>query len=497
MCGIIGVIDTNRILDPEKLVLLGKMGAISIQHRGPDATGISWSNGDRVWTDKELKQVNFFLTPERMQRIAKDKPRAISMHVRYGTRGPADLMNAQPHYVRDVHGTWSLASNGDIPDLARWRRQLKKKGVKFYSENDAEYLLLKTLDYFKRNSGDIVEAIADTIKTTPGSFSSCLMTGEAVYLFRDRFANRPLWIAEFLDGVYVWSSETCAIDMIFWYFKQEPVFLREVKPGEIIRIGFKGGCSSYQKVRPAERLKRCIFENVYFARPDSLVGHLEAKDYPNIRRLIEAEQMEDIGSHRYRAAKLNIEQKPIPEDYVIISVPASGDFYAVGAETASGLTMRLGIVRNAYVGRTFLGPDESARERMAWLKFNPMWTLFLSKPKVVITEDSIVRGNNLKIVIQMLKKRGAKSVHLRIGCPPVIGSCPYGIDTPTQRELFANNFLGKNGQPDVRRIAKELGADDLEYLTLENLRRCAAKVASPDDYCYACFNREYWHGKEE
>ncbi len=496
MSGIFGMINCGEQLKPKRLVTLSRLGATSIQHRGPGWTGISYTNGDRVWAeDKSKKRVENFFTLKLMNKILDDDPKAVSVIVQQALVDMQGKIDAQPHYVRSVHGSWSLSVDGAIPRINELREQLKGEDVIFYGKAIAEFLLLSILHVYKSGPMDLVKAMSEVIKKTNGVFSACLMTGEAVYLFRDRFAGQPFWIARF-GGVYVWASETCAIDQMRWVLG-EPGLFRVIKPGEIIRIDHAGNFDEIPAAEPAEKLKRCVFNLVYTARPDSLTENPDIIDWTSRTALIKTGKVQTIGSHRIRVAQLSLEQGDIPEDSIVISVPASGDFYQDGLSHASGVPMHYGIVRNPYVGRTFLGPLQEAREEMALLKFNPLPDLFFRHPNVVITDDSIVRGTNFKKICWMLRNSGAEKIHLRIGSPPYRGVCCYGGDTRTKEELFANQYLGEDGQPDMARIAQEIGADEVVYLSLKNLKKCVAKVSDPDDYCYSCFNCQKWHEEKE
>ncbi|MFA5070365.1 MAG: hypothetical protein WC528_03725 [Patescibacteria group bacterium] len=492
MSGHFGMFNGDKQLKSERLVSLCRLGATSIQHRGPGWTGVSYTNGDRVWADdKAPKKVEDFMTESLMKKILSDEPVALAIHVQQSLKGMRGKIDAQHHYVRGAHGTWSLSTDGAIPRVDELREQLKREKVPFYGHSTAEFLLLSILHIYESGSSDLIKAMTQVMNKTVGVFSACLMTGEAAYLFRDRFAGQPFWLARF-GSVYVWASESCAIDQMRWVLG-EPELFRVIRPGEIIRIDCRDNFDSIQAVEPSRPLKRCIFNPVYTARPDSLIENYEIVDWQSRMALIKEGRVSTIGTHRMRAAQFSFGQRELPENSIIISVPASGDFYQDGLSQASGLAMHHGIVRNPYVGRTFLGPFQEAREEMALLKFNPLPDLFVGHPNVVVTDDSIVRGTNFKKICWMLRHCGAKNIQLRIGSPPYIGVCHYGGDTRTEEELFANQCRGEDAQVDIVRLAKEIGADSVEYLTLENLKKCIGLISNPDDYCYSCFDCQRWH----
>jgi amidophosphoribosyltransferase len=337
-------------------------------------------------------------------------------------------------------------------------KNLKAKGVHFKSSNDGELLGRYIVYHHERMNVSIPDAIRKLMHEIKGAFSTVFLTRDTLYVFRDPFGFRPLHIGE-IDGGIAVASETCALDIL----RAENI--RTVEPGEIIAINASGIYqSSTEEIEFKDlslRKAHCVFELIYFSRPDS------------------AEFNEYVYDVRQKIGAMLASYDDFQAD-VVIPVPDSSNFMAIGYAQAKGISFNFGLVRNHYVGRTFIKPNQYMRDESVRQKFNPLKDFFKGK-KVVVVDDSIVRGTTIRKIVRMIKQSGASEVHLRIGSPPVKYSCYYGIDTPTREELIANNMS-------IEEIKNYVGADSLKYLKLEDLKKCVSKKES---FCYACFNGEY------
>lgn len=459
MCGVAGVFyfDKTRTNAAETIML----SLFAEQHRGQESCGIAVSNGYEIFKRKYMGHVKEVFSPEV---LAQFKGFAGIGHVRYPTRGSSIIVNAQPYLIETLGGpVYAVASNGDIVNYDEVVHMLKAQGVHFKSHNDGELLGRYIVYHHERKGMNIIDAIRKLMHEVKGAFSSVFLTRNTLYVFRDPYGFRPLHIAE-IDGGIAVASETCALDII----RGENI--REVKPGEIIAInqsGFYESVSEEIKFDDLEnRYHHCIFELIYFSRPDS------------------AEFDEYVYEVRQKIGATLASYDDFKAD-VVIPVPDSSNFMAIGYAQAKGIPFNFGLVRNHYVGRTFIKPNQYLRDESVRQKFNPLKDFFKGK-KVVVVDDSIVRGTTIRKIVRMIKKAGAKEVHLRIGSPPVKYSCYYGIDTPTRKELIANNLSLKD-------IQEYVGADSLKYLKLEDLKECVRK---PQQFCYACFNGKYPIPKE-
>lgn len=455
MCGIIGVnISGNSHRDDAGRC--GVLGLFAEQHRGQESCGIALSDGNKIILRKKMGLVKEVFPEDETQTLSGKL--AIG-HVRYPTHGKSDIKNAQPHLLTTLHGpSFALASNGDIVNYKHLREELEKEGVFFESENDGE-LILKYIGFWHIiQNYSIIDAIKQVMANFLGSYSSVLLTTDRIYAFRDPFGNRPLVLGRTEDNVYVFASETCSLDIL------DAHFIREVNPGEIVWIK-DSKLQSHQEDPDRYRLHphnaHCVFELIYFSRPDSIVYGHKTYDF-----------REKIGN------KL-AENETIKPD-VVIPVPDSSNFIALGYAKRLGVEFNLGLIRNHYVGRTFIKPVTTYREEGVRQKFNVL-PEYLNNKIVTLVDDSIVRGTTLKKIVRMLKKNGAREVHVRIGSPMIKYSCYYGIDTPTREELLAN-------QRNVEEIRAFLDADSLRYLTLDELRDI---VTSHEEFCYACFDGIY------
>ncbi|GAB4187534.1 MAG: amidophosphoribosyltransferase [Calditrichia bacterium] len=454
MCGVAGIyyFDKSRKDAAEDVML----SLFAEQHRGQESCGIAISDGHEVYKRKFMGHVKEVFTPQVLEEL---KGFSGIGHVRYPTRGSSVLTNAQPYVVETLGGpVYSVASNGDIVNYEEVTMKLRAQGVHFKSNNDGELLGRYIVYHHERMGLSITAAIRKLMKEIKGAFSTVFLTRDTLYVFRDPYGIRPLHIGEIEGGIAV-ASETCALDIL----RAENI--RAVKPGEIIAIDSNGLHSTIQDEIRFEDLKQntyhCIFELIYFSRPDS------------------AEFGEYVYDVRQKIGATLASYDEFKAD-VVIPVPDSSNFMAIGYAQAKNIPFNFGLVRNHYVGRTFIKPNQYLRDESVRQKFNPLKDFFKDK-KVVVVDDSIVRGTTLRKIVRMIRQSGAAEVHLRIGSPPVKHSCYYGIDTPTREELIANNMT-------LNEIRDYVGADSLKYLKIDDLKKC---VATDNSYCYACFSGEY------
>lgn len=372
-------------------------------------------------------------------------------HVRYKTAGDSSMLNAQPIYVKTHFGNIALAHNGNLINLESIKRELIKKGAIFQGNSDSEVIL----HHIAHQSGNFLDALKNTLKTIKGAFSLVLLTDDALYGIRDPFGYRPLVYGE-VEGGTVITSETCSIELL------NGKYLGEIPPGTILKIN-KSGERKFIKFDNKDHLQQCVFEHIYFSRPDSTVfGH-------NVHKM------------RYKMGEqLAKEYKDIKAD-LVVPVPDSGFSAALGFAQESGIKLDRGLIRNHYVGRSFIQPTIEERKNIIRMKLRPILEVIEGK-NIALLDDSIVRGTTAKEIILLLKKYKVKKIHFFITAPPIRYSCYFGIDTPTREELIANRFNPKE-------MAKFLGIESVNYLSVEGLKKVFGKEAIK--YCYACFDGSY------
>ena len=453
MCGVAGYFSRSGMDVAEQVML----ALYSEQHRGQESCGIAVSNGHTISSHKSMGYVKEVFTPG----VLKSMPGHIGIgHVRYPTRGSSVVGNAQPHLIETLGGPiYAIVSNGDIVNYDEMATYLRSKGVYLSSTNDGELIGRFIVYQHERQGLTIPQAIRLAMKKIKGAYSALFLTPRSLYIFRDEHGFRPLFVADVGDDVAV-ASETCALDIL------RPHEMREVLPGEIIQVTREKMINSPPPLdmfgeTQTPHLYHCIFELIYFARPDSF----EFSEYVyDVRQKIGARLAE---KDDFRAD-------------VVIPVPDSANFIALGYAQAKNIPFNFGLIRNHYVGRTFIRPDQYLRDESVRQKFNPLKD-FLKGKRVVVVDDSIVRGTTIRKIIRMIRGAGAREIHLRIGSPPVRFPCYYGIDTPTREELIANNMS-------LEEICRYVEADSLRYLEIEDLKSC---VKAPENFCYACFNGDY------
>ena len=440
-CGVFGV------YAPESEVArLAYFALYALQHRGPESAGIATYDSGEIVAVRELGLVSQVFDETKLRAL----PGTMAIgHVRYSTTGSSAWQNAQPIHRSERHNV-ALAHNGNLINAVDLHSELRERGIGFSSTSDSEIIaaLIST-----HEADSVAEAIADVIPRLEGAFSTVVMSPEGLFAFRDGAGLRPLALGQ-IGERYCVASESCAFDII------GAQLLREVQPGELVCIGERG-----IKVRQAvesERRAFCVFEHIYFARPDS---KLEGK-----RTQVSRERMGEI---LWR-------ESPIEAD-LVISVPDSGNPAANGFAKASGIPQGDGLIKNRYVARTFIQPGQELRKHGLRMKFNPLPEVVGGK-RIVVVDDSIVRGNTTRQILGMLRDAGAAEVHLRISAPPIRHPCHYGIDMSTRQEMIAHGRT-------VHEVARELGADSLAYLSLEGLYEAIG--SSRDTHCDACFTGEY------
>jgi amidophosphoribosyltransferase len=446
-CGVFGVYAPDK-----EVAKLAYFALYALQHRGQESAGIATCEGGHITTLRDTGLVSQVFDEEKLR--ALDGDMAIG-HVRYSTTGGGSWENSQPVW-RDDGREVALAHNGNLTNAVELYNELTEQGVRFRGTSDSEIIAALLSVNEER---PIENAVAAVMPRLQGAYSTVVMTKRAVVAFRDPHGVRPLALGQIGDQ-YCVASESCAFDII------GGKFLREVQPGELISIGERG--IETRQVVESDRPAQCVFEHIYFSRPDT---RLEGKVLQEVRG--------KMGEILWREA-------PVEAD-LVISVPDSGNPAANGFARAAGLPKDDGLIKNRYVARTFIQPGQELRKHGLRMKFNPLPEILAGK-RVVVVDDSIVRGNTTRQIVGMLRDAGAKEVHLRISAPPIRNPCHYGVDMSTREEMIAHDRT-------VEEIAKELQADSLAYLSLEGVYEAVGTPRAV--HCDACFTGEYPLGKAE
>jgi len=440
-CGLVGV---SGIPNAAELVFLG---LYALQHRGQESAGIVSVQDGSARVHKGLGLVAEVFNASNLAPLGGSTSLG---HVRYSTAGGNRLENAQPILVRYAEGDLAIAHNGNLTNAHDLRNRLVKEGALFQTSSDSEVIV----HLVARSRHDGVEAqLDDALTHLEGAFSLVLSVGETLYAVRDRFGYRPLILGR-KDGGHVVASETCALDIM------GASYVRDLAPGEFLKI--RGG--SVERLRslpPADQPQPCIFELVYFARPDSRIWGLS------------------VDRARRAFGRQLAREHPAHAD-AVIAVPDSANSAALGFSEESGIPFELGLLRNHYVGRTFIQPSQADRDFGARIKYNPVREVLEDK-SVVVVDDSLVRGTTSRSLVKFIREAGAREVHFRIGSPPIRYPCFYGIDMPTRQELIGARLS-------VSEIQKELGVDSLGYLSQEGME---GAVREKGPFCNACFSGEY------
>ena len=439
-CGVFAIVS-----HPEA-ARLAYLGIYALQHRGQESAGIVSSDGKKLHLQRGMGHVADVFNESSLEHLPGDS--AIG-HVRYSTAGESAVMNAQPILIDCWRGPIALAHNGNLTNAAQLRRELERDGAIFHSTSDSE-VILHLLSRSRRRT--LLDAFVDTLRIIQGAYSLVVLTSEYLLVARDPYGFRPLCLGR-VDGRPVLASETCAFDLI------DAEYIRDVQPGEVLLVEDEAIESSFPL--PRENPAHCVFEHIYFSRPDSLVFG------------------RSVNTTRNRLGRYLAREHPVDAD-VVVPVPDSGVCAALGYAQESGIPFEFGLIRNHYVGRTFIEPKQSIRNFGVKVKLNPVREILRDK-RVILVDDSIVRGTTSRKIVHIIRAVGAKEIHVRITSPPIVGPCYYGIDTPTKRELIAST-------KSVEDIRQFIGADSLGYLSLESLLEA---VDDRKQFCSACFTDRY------
>jgi amidophosphoribosyltransferase len=448
-CGVVAIYAHS---EAEKLAYLGLH---ALQHRGQESAGIVSSNGMALRSHKAMGLVADIFVGDVLAQLHGNL--AIG-HTRYSTAGDSSLLNAQPIMVQSNKGQIAIAHNGNLVNAPEVRQRLEAQGSIFQTNSDTE-VIVHLLALSREQT--LPEAMADALRRVEGAFSLVMISTDRIFAARDPRGFRPLAMGRIpaasgqTQDTIVFASETCAFDLI------GATFERDVKPGELVIVGPEGITSRFYS--PALAQSSCIFEHVYFSRPDSLVFGRSVQ-----------ESREALGR------QLAIEA-PAEAD-LVVPVPDSGVTAAMGYAAESGIPFRFGLIRNHYVGRTFIEPRQSVRDFGVKLKLNPVRSLLEGK-RVVLIDDSIVRGTTSKKIVRMIRQAGAAEVHMRISCPPTVSPCFYGVDTPSKKELIGAN-------KSVEEIRQYIDADSLAYLSIDGLKKACGE-SDKTTYCTACYTGRY------
>ncbi len=440
-CGIVGIAGVHASAEMASLALH------ALQHRGQESAGIAVSDGHTIHTRKGMGLVADVFDEQTIQTLRGSS--AIG-HVRYSTAGSSHVRNAQPIQVASHHGSFALAHNGNLINAPSLRHQMEQAGSIFSTTSDSEVILHLVA---RSQAPTMADALLEVLPRVEGAFSLLVLAKDTLIAVRDPHGFRPLCLGRFQDS-FVVASETCALDII------GGTYLRDVEPGEMVILG---GSELVSKRINGEKMpeKACIFEHVYFSRPDSLVfGH-------------------SVDKVRRQCGHILARENPVEAD-LVCAVPDSSNTAALGFARETMIPFELALIRNHYIGRTFISPAQKIRDMSCRIKFNPVSEVLRDK-RVVLVDDSIVRGTTMRKLVKVIRQAGAAEVHLRIASPPITHPCYYGIDTPVRQELIASSHS-------VAEIATYLRVDSLKYLSLDGLLRAAG---GPERYCNACFTGDY------
>ena len=448
-CGVVAVHN-----HPEAATL-AYLGLHQLQHRGQESAGIVSSDAARLYVHKAMGLVADIFTED----VLRSLPGMLAIgHTRYSTSGDSSALNAQPIMVDCNKGMIALAHNGNLVNAWEIRGRLEARGSIFQTTSDTE-VIVHLIAQSKEQT--LPEAISEALRQIEGAFSLVLMTSDRVFAVRDPRGFRPLSMGRIPNGAgserdtIVFASETCAFDLI------GATYERDVHPGEMVVVGPEGVSS--RRFAEAKKRSSCIFEHVYFSRPDSTVFG------------------RSVQTSREAMGRQLAKEAPVEAD-IVVPVPDSGVTAALGYAAEAQLPFRFGLIRNHYVGRTFIEPEQRVRDFGVKLKLNPVRSLLAGK-RVILIDDSIVRGTTSRKIVRMVRDAGAKEVHVRISCPPTISPCYYGVDTPSKNQLIGAN-------KSVEEIRDYIGADSLAYLSLEGLRAACAE-GEKTSYCTSCYTGIY------
>src|ERR1700758_4040713 len=445
-CGVFGVFGHPEAAN------LTYLGLYALQHRGQESAGIVASTGSDLNLHRAMGEVEEIFQPSVLAKLPGSS--AIG-HTRYSTAGDKALLNAQPILVDCSKGKIAVGHNGNLTNALEHRRRLEHRGSIFQSNSDTEVIVHLIARSQARNFSG---ALGDALNQLEGAYSLLVLTPEELYAVRDPRGFRPLALGKIAtrDGSNAWAvaSETCAFDLM------NAEYVRDVEPGEMVRIS-RSGIESI-RFSPPKPHQYCIFEHVYFSRPDSIIF---GRSVTNSREML---------------GRLLAQEHPVEAD-MVVPIPDSGVPAAIGYSLESGIPFRMGLIRNHYIGRTFIEPSQAIRNFGVKLKLNPVRSLIEGK-RVVLVDDSLVRGTTSRKIVRMVRESGATEVHMRISCPPTISPCYYGVDTPTREELIASSSTPAE-------ICKFIGADSLGYVSLAGLKKAVNDTRG--DYCTSCYTGVY------
>jgi amidophosphoribosyltransferase len=440
-CGVFGV------FGHEEASKLTYLGLYALQHRGQESAGIVSSDGAELHLHRAMGEVEEIFTPP----VLAELPGNLAIgHTRYSTAGDKALLNAQPIMIDCNKGKVALGHNGNLTNAAEWRRKLEHRGSIFQTNSDTEVIVHLLA---RSQTHNLSGALGDALNQVEGAYSLLVLTTDELIAVRDPRGFRPLNLGRLGDSWLV-ASETCAFDLL------NAQYVREIEPGEMVRIS-RSGIESIH-FAPEKPLQQCIFEHVYFARPDSIIFG------------------RSVNESREALGRTLAKEHPANAD-IVVPVPDSGVPAAVGYALESGIPFRMGLIRNHYIGRTFIEPSQAIRNFGVKLKLNPIRSL-IEGQRVVLVDDSIVRGTTSRKIVRMVRESGAKEVHMRISCPPTISPCYYGVDTPTREELIASSSTPEE-------ICKFIGADSLGYISLAGLRQAVSDTKGY--FCTSCYTGIY------
>lgn len=445
-CGVFGVISTKR----SNVAGITYYGLYALQHRGQESCGIVVNDDGMFFSYKDLGLVSDVFSQETLVQLPEGNM-AVG-HVRYGTTGGTTRNNCQPIEVNHQKGKMALAHNGNLSNALELRDKLELSGAIFHTTSDTEtiaYMITKE----RLTASSIEEAVCRAMDSLEGAYSLVLMSSAKMIAARDPYGFRPLCFGRLHQGGYVIASESCALSAV------GAEFIRDVEPGEVLAFS-ENNIESYTVHCGKQRRKTCIFEHIYFARPDSVIDGIS------------------VHEARMRAGKLLAETYPADAD-IVIGVPDSGLDAALGFSRASGIPYGIGLIKNKYIGRTFISPGQEERVDRVRIKLSPVESVIKGK-RVVLVDDSIVRGTTSKRIVKLLRDAGAKEIHMRISAPPFLHPCYYGTDIDSEENLIACHHS-------MEEIAELIGVDTLGYLPVEKLDR----LVESKHYCAACFNGEY------
>ena len=448
-CGVFGVYGYKN----PRIAQTVYFGLFSLQHRGQESCGIAVNNDGVFKSYKDLGLVNDVFTPNIIEKLGEGNI-AVG-HVRYGTTGGNERSNAQPIVVNHIKGSMALAHNGNITNSYELRSQFEAKGSIFQTTSDTEVISYAIIEE-RLNSETIEEAVCKAMDKIKGAYSMIIMSPQKLIAARDRNGFRPLCYGKTSNGEYIIASESCALDSV------GAEFIRDIEKGEILVFG-KEGIKSIKEHCGKEEQTSCVFEYVYFARPDSII---EGKN---------------VHEARIKAGEILAKEHPVKAD-VVVGVPDSGLDAALGYSKASKIPYGIGFIKNKYIGRTFIYPEVKSRMDKVKIKLNPIANVVKGK-RVILIDDSIVRGTTSERIVKLLRDAGATEVHMRVSAPPFINPCYYGTDIDSKENLIACKYT-------IEEIAKKIGADSLGYLSLDGVKKIGY-VNEKSGFCVACFDGKY------